>query len=112
MRSIGVNLNTYDIEMGPDLNLTMVEDFKCINQDVLLASQMLRGENPYNTTEGVPYMETVFQQKKPFEFEEALRAEIEAVPGVRGVQGVRLLQVDEVLQYEATVQTDYGTVKL
>lgn len=110
MRSIGVNLNTYDIEMSPERNLDMVVDRQCVQQDVMLATQMLTGEFPYDTTRGVPYMENVFKNKQIFEFEENLREELLRVPNVSAVVDFRLIQVGEVLEFEATMTTPFGPV--
>lgn len=110
MRSIGANLSSYDIEMSSDRNLRMVEDRECVQQDVLLATQMLTGEFPYDTTRGVPYMENVFQRKMIFEFEENLREEVLRVPNVSAVVDFRLIQVGEILEFEITMATPFGTV--
>lgn len=109
MRSISIG-DDFDIHVGPDRNLTIAVEKEACRQSVLLASLMLRGENPLATEQGVPYMETMFQRKRPFEFEQALREEIASVPNVISVESITLLQLDEMLQYQATVQTIYGPV--
>lgn len=112
MRSIAANLNSYDIEMTPERNLRMVVDRECVQQDVMLATQMLRGEFPYDTTRGVAYMENIFQNKLIFEFEENLREGLLRVPNVSAVVDFRLIQVGEILEFEATMSTPFGTVNV
>lgn len=112
MRSVAVNENTYDIYMGPDRNLGVVTDRECVQQDCLLATQMLTGEYPYDTNRGVGYMPSVFNSKQPFEFEESLRAELLRVPNVRAVVDFRLIQVGEILEFEALISTTFGQVNL
>lgn len=112
MRSISINDSDFDIAIDANRNLAMVTEKACVTQDATLASLMLLGENPWNTEQGVPYMETVFQRKRPFEFEQALREEIERVPNVRRVSSITLLQLEGVLQYEATIETTYGPANI
>lgn len=111
MRGISID-NGYDIHVGTDRNLAMSTDKECCRQSLLLASYMLLNENPLNTQEGVPYLETLFQRKRPFEFEQALRSELAKVPNVSAITNVTLLQLDDVLQYEVTAQTTYGPVSI
>lgn len=112
MRSIAVNTETYDIEMAPDRNVAMVVDKECVGQDCLLAIQMLRGEYPFDTNRGVPYMETMLQDKQPFEFEENLREELRSVPNVSEVVDFRLIQVSDIVEFATSVQTTYGPVSI
>lgn len=112
MRSVYVGNNTYDIEMGADRNLRMVTDRDCVQQDCVQATRMLRGEFPFDTTRGVPYMENLFQNKSIFEFEEALRAELLRVPNVTGVLEFRVVQVSDLLEFEAVIETNFGRLEL
>lgn len=112
MRSIAINTETYDIEMAADRNVSMVLDKECVAQDCLLAAQMLRGEFPFDTNRGVPYMETLFNDKQPFEFEEDLRDELLTVPNVTEVVDFRLIQVGDIVEFASTVNTTYGPVSL
>lgn len=114
MRSISANTEDgiYDIAMSPTRDLAMVVDKPCVRQDCLLASQMLLGEFPFDTTRGVPYMESLFQTKQPYIFEQSIKAEISRVPNVSAVGNFKMFQVDDVLQYEVTIQSTFGPVAL
>jgi hypothetical protein len=111
MRSIAVD-SAYDIVMGADRNLEMVVDKAAVQQDCLLATQMLTGEYPYDTTRGVDYMGTIFKNKLPFEFEESVRAELLRVPEVNAVVEFRLIQVGDILEFEAVIESNYGRLGL
>lgn len=113
MRSIAVDTtNTYDIFLDSNNNLAMVLDKNAVRQDCLLASQMLLGEFPFDTTRGVTYMEDLFQQKNPYLFEQSLKSNIQAVPNVTEVTNLKIVQVSDVLEYEVTIQSAYGPVEL
>lgn len=111
MRSVAVGAD-YDIGMGPDRNLTMVTGKDCVQQDCVQATRMLLGEYPYDTNRGVPYMETLFRNKSVFEFEEGLRAELLRVPNVRSVKDFRVIQVSDILEFEAVIDTTFGPLEL
>lgn len=111
MRSIAVGAD-YDISMGPDRNLRMVTDKECVQQDCVQATRMLLGEFPYNTERGVPYMETLLKNKSIFEFEDGLRAELLRVPNVRAVTDFRVIQVADIIEFEAVIDTTFGQLEL
>lgn len=114
MRSISANTENgiYDISMSPTRDLAMVVDKACVRQDCLLSSQMLLGEFPFDTNRGVPYMESLFKSKNPYVFEQGLKSEILQVPNVASVGEFKMFQVDDVLQYEVTIQSTFGPVNL
>ena len=111
MRSIAVGLD-YDISMGVDRNLSMAVGKACVQQDCVQATRMLLGEYPYDTERGVPYMETLFRNKSIFEFEEGLRAELLRVPNVRAVNDFRVIQVSDILEFEAVIDTTFGPLEI
>lgn len=111
MRSLAVN-DSYDLFLDTQRNLAIVTDKECVKQDCLLASQMFSGEFPYDTTRGVQYFETLFNAKNPYAFEASLRSELEQVPNVTNITSFRMLQITDVLQYEASIETTFGDVTL
>lgn len=111
MRSIAVGAD-YDISMGPDRNLSMVEGKACVQQDCVQATRMLLGEYPYDTERGVPYMETLLKNKSVFEFEEGLRAELLRVPNVLAVKDFSIIQISDIVEFEAVIDTTFGPLEL
>lgn len=111
MRSISVNSN-YDIHMDSTRNLGIVVDKAAVKQDVDLAAQLLLTEFPFDTTRGVDYMGTLFQNKNPYAFEESLKSQIKSVPNVTDVSDFQMFQDGDVLQYNATVTSSYGAEQI
>lgn len=111
MISIAVDDN-FDIFMDSTRSLAMVRDKEACQQDCLLASQMLLGEFPYDTTQGVSYLEDLFQNKNPYAFEESMKQNLLTVPETTGVSDFRILQIGDQLQYTATIETTFGSVDI
>lgn len=111
MLSIAVDSN-YDIFLNSKASLATVTDKEAVQQDCLLASQMLAGEYPYDTTQGVTYMQSLFKNKNPYEFEQSMIDNLMSVPNVTQVTNFRMLQQADGLQYVATIETSFGEVSL
>lgn len=109
MLSIAVDEN-YDIYVDTTAKLGMVKDKDACKQDCLLASQMLSGEYPYDTTKGVTYMQSLFQNKNPYEFEQSMIDNLSDVPNVTSVKNFKILQQDDKLYYSADISTNFGTL--
>lgn len=109
MRSLAIDEN-YDIFLDTQRNLAMAVDKEAVEQDSRMAAYMLLGEYPFDTTRGVDYMGTLFQKKNPYLFESSLRSEVMQTPNVTNITAIRMLQTDDVLQYEITLETTFGQV--
>jgi hypothetical protein len=111
MISLAVDDN-YDIYMDSSRNIGTVFNKAAVQQDCLLASQMLYGEYPYNTNLGVKYFQALFQNKNPYEFEQSMIENLESVPNVKAVRSFQMIQLADGLQYAASIDTTYGEVSL
>lgn len=111
MISLAVDGN-YDIYMDSTRNIGTVRDKSAVQQSCLLASQMLSGEYPFDINKGVKYLQSLFQNKNPYEFEQSMIDNLMTVPNVKGVRDFRMLQLDDTLQYSASIETTYGGVNL
>ena|ERR1700744_782989 len=111
MISIAVN-SQFDIFMDSSRSLAMVREKDACQQDCLLASQMLLGEFPYDTNQGVSYMESLFRNKNPYAFEESMKQNLLTVPNVTAVTAFRIVQIGDELEYAATIETSFGTVNI
>lgn len=91
-------------------NLAIGEDIQTVVQLVQNAINTLKGEIQLNTTLGVPYFETVFNQQSPniSVWESYMIEEAEKVNGVVRVNSIQTKVKDNVLTYEMEVLTDYG----
>lgn len=111
MLSIAVDSN-YDIYIDTTAKLGMVRDKDACTQDCLLASQMLSGEYPYDTTQGVTYLQSLFQNKNPYEFEQSMIDNLMTVPNVLQVDNFKILQQGDTLYYSADISTSFGQVTI
>ena len=72
-------------------------------------SQFRLGEAVLQTGMGLPMMETIFSGiPNPVAYENALRTNLEAVPGVVQVTVINLKATGNTFSYSATIETAYG----
>jgi len=107
MITIATNENN-DIYLGADGNLVLLSGLDAVLQSCEHAMKGVRGEMVYQVQAGVPYFETVWDQKNIPLFESDSVVEILAVPDVIRVNRFDTVQVGDVLQYEVEIVTQYG----
>ena len=111
MKTIGINANN-DIYRAGDNNLGTVTDEEAVEQMCWQAVSAVRGEMIYAADRGVPYFDIVFNNTNLVQFEAIAREEIELVPGVIEVKEFDVSLNGEVVEYTATIRTEYGDIAL
>jgi len=102
--------DTNDLFLDGSGNLAIGEDINAVVQLVQNALNTLRGEIQLDTSLGVPYLETVFNQQSPdiSLWESYMIEEAEKVDGVVRVNYIETKVKDGLLSYEMEIITDYG----
>ena len=99
-----------DLKLDGLWNIAIGEDIDALVQIVQNAVNTLRGEIQLNTTLGVPYFETVFNQQQPdvSVWESYMTEEVEKLNGVVRVNSIKTRISDNQLSYEMEILTVYG----
>lgn len=93
-------------------SIALLSGAEALAQTLGQISRTRRGEMPFNTKDGVPYWDTIFQTKDVLLFEAAMRAEFNKHPEVTGVESFNVQTDGEVITYTAQVLTIYGALKI
>ena len=64
METIFLNPNTWDLALDTDGNIAKAKDPYAKAQDVASAVKLFKGELYYDTTQGLPYFESILGQSK------------------------------------------------
>lgn len=99
-----------DFAFTPQGLLSVVTGDAAVASDARSAIQAQRGEMVLAMAEGMPTKDVAFNGWRPGQFEAAARTVILKVPGVRAVPVLTVQRQGEALRYDASIQTDTGTV--
>ncbi len=102
--------STNDLFLDASGNLAFVSGIYAAEQNCKTAMLMLQGEAMYAKQSGMPYQTTAWDNYQPILFEAAARNVLLAVQDVVEVIAFDQSLIDNVLRYEATIRTIYGTV--
>lgn len=109
MRTLAVNSNN-DIYIGSDGNLAIAEGIDAVIQQCEQAASIRLGELPYAQEKGTPFFDSVFTDSPDLGlYDMYLRKQFLGVPEVTGVQQIGFKQEGDVLQYEAIINTTFGS---
>lgn len=109
MRTLAVNSN-HDIYLGPDGNLAIAEGITAVLQQCEQAASIRLGELPYAQEKGIPFFDSVFTESPDLGlYDMYLRKQFLRVPEVTGVQQIGFKQEGDVLEYEAIINTTFGS---
>lgn len=102
-----------DLYLDEAGNIAMVDGKEAYAQIINATMRTVRGELQLNTRKGLPYFETVFENRNLVEIwrSEAVIA-ITALPFVKKVVSFDCKIDGDVLQYTSTIETDNGTVEI
>lgn len=99
-----------DIYLGSNNQLVINTDLSAVLQACKAAVEIQKGEVLYSQENGVPTDSIVWSGTPNLQqFEFFARKQILNVPGVTDVENFVVTVTDNVLQYEATIKTIYGT---
>ncbi len=100
-----------DIYLPDGKNLGIISGIDACKQSIVEATRLRLGENQYDTTEGVDYLGTIFTPQQNFAaFRNSLINAILSSPDVISVEELALSQVNNVIKYDAQINTIYGVV--
>lgn len=98
-----------DIFIGTSGNLEIYTGLRATEQACEHAAKAQLGEMVLAVTQGIPYLETVWNGTPNLpQFDAALRGAFLGIPGVVEVVSLVFKQVGDVLQYTAVIGTIYG----
>ena len=107
--SLATSADNNDLYLDASGNLALVRDIDAVLQDCEHAMKMVLGEAIYDQEKGIPYMQVVFNNYNATAFEGYARQNLQAVSGVVQVQKFGASVTGNVLDYEATIATIYGS---
>lgn len=112
MLSIATDENN-DIYLDEFGNIATVSDLDAVAQVCRNTILVNLGELQYNTAEGIPYFQTVFNDPPNIElFQNAVIEALQKVEGVSAVKSFEYSTDQGVLHYTAVIQTIYGELAL
>jgi hypothetical protein len=101
-----------DMYLTGSNDLAMVSGAAAVAQNCVTAMRAQKYEMQYAMQEGVPTAATAFEKYNPVAFEASARKVLKAVPGVVSVTAFSVKRVQNTLNYDATIQTIYGTTTI
>lgn len=98
-----------DLYIGDDDRLVMVDGITAVTQVCEQVAKTRLGELVLAVDDGLPFFEAVWTGTPDLaRFEEALRADLSAVPDVLEVTTLTMRQTGDTLSYQAQIITVYG----
>lgn len=108
-----LDLATWDLTKDANGNIAMAAEPYALAQDAASALRLFRGELWYDTTQGVPYFESILDKLPPIEFLKAqFVAAAESVSGVAGATCVITGFVDRQLSGQVQIISQTGQTLL
>jgi hypothetical protein len=120
MKTLAANINNTipgaafnDLYLDGDGSIVMSFDIQAVKEACAQAAQTILGEVIYNTSEGIPYFETLWVgvPNTP-QFEAALRSAFLNVPNVTEVVSLLTSQENNTLTYNAVIRTTFGSTAI
>lgn len=103
--------DTGDMVLSDCSNIGFVSGEDACKQDILQAMRMVKGENPFNTDEGVDYFNLVFTPVPDYDqFRDQLVTQIMSVPDTLDVITLNINKSDSTVTIAAEVSTVYGSI--
>lgn len=102
-----------DLYLDPRGSIAIAQGPDAIAEVAAQAVKTLRGELIFDTSRGMPNMDTVWQGSPNLrQYEAALRRRLLRVEGVRAIQSLTASRSGEIFAYVATLRTIYGPVNI
>jgi hypothetical protein len=99
-----------DIYLGSDNRLAINNDLDAVLQSAQAAVEIQKGEALYNQNNGMPNDSVIWSGTPNLQqFEFFARKQISNVAGVIDIENFIVTTINDVLQYQATIKTIYGT---
>ena len=99
-----------DIYLGNNNQILILEDLDAVLQACRAAIEIQQGEAIYAQENGMPNMQIIWGGTPNLQqFDSFAREQILGVTDVEEVESFSSAQVDDTLEYEATIKTIYGT---
>lgn len=99
-----------DIYLGSNNQLVINNDLAAALQSCKAAVEIQRGEALYSQDNGMPNDSIIWSGTPSLpQFEFFARKQISNVPGVINIEEFTVVQNGDILQYQATIKTIYGT---
>lgn len=112
VQTFGTDSNN-DIYIGRDGNLVVDTGLAAVMQACRNVSLAQLGEEVLTTKNGIPNFQTVWTEPTNYAlFQNYLRQNLLAVPGVLEVTDIQITPDGHTLKYTATIRTIYGTTEL
>lgn len=102
-----------DIYIGSNGNFAGAFGIEAVANVCRHCAQAILGEMVLATSQGMPYFPAIWNGTPSTKaFEAAFRSRITSVRHVIAITSLDIVLVGEVMQYSATIQTDYGEVSI
>lgn len=112
VKTFGTNLDN-DIYIGRDGNLSVLTGVDAVVAACRSVSLAQLGEEVLTQKNGIPNFETIWIGSPNYLlFQNYLRQNLLAVPGVLEVESIQISTTGNTLKYTATIKTIYGTGEL
>ena len=99
-----------DVYLGSDNKLAINDDLPAVLQSAQAAVEIQKSEALYSQNNGMPNDSVIWSGTPNLpQFEFFARKQISNVPGVVNIENFIVTTIDNVLQYQATIKTIYGT---
>ena len=107
-KCLGLNSNN-DIYLGADGNIVLQSGADAVGTACLTISKSQLGEMVLSSTQGIPYFETVFNGIPNLRiWKSYLISMLQNVDGVIQVTDLSLINNNNILNYTATIETQFG----
>jgi len=117
MQTLSANVNSTipgvafnDIYLNAQGNISLSYDLQAVLQGCAQAAQTVLGEIIFNTNQGIPFFQTIWEGiPNVQQYTAALRVAFLNVPNVVEVVSLMTQQVNNEFQYTAVIRTIYGS---
>lgn len=111
-QTLGTDSNN-DLYLGSDGNIVLESGVQAVMDACETATKAQLGEMLLATTQGIPNFQTIWVGSPNFPmFQTYLRNTLLSVSGVIDVKSIDITVQNNVLNYTATIETQFGTVQI
>lgn len=101
--------NNNDLFLGPGKNIVVINGLPAIIAAAETATKAQLGEMILSVNQGIPNFQTVWTGSPNYAlYTDFMRTTLMAVPGVQAVVSLEIKIQNNVLQYRATLKTQFG----
>lgn len=117
MQTLSANVNSNipgvafdDIYLNAQGNISISYDLEAVLEACAQAAQTVLGEIIYNTNQGIPFFQTIWNGVPNVnQYTAALRSAFLNVPNVVEVVSLMTTQINNEFQYTAVIRTSFGS---